>query len=732
MKYEQFLSTKLEYKYDNGFEQNYFPDILFDWQKDIVSWCCKKGRSAIFADCGLGKTLMQIAWARNVANETAGKVIIFAPLSVTYQTIREAKEKLSLDIERFDNNYYAQISIANYENLEKLNPDDYSGIVLDESSILKSVDSKTRLKLIKFAQNIEYRLACTATPAPNDISEIANHTEFLGIMKREEMLSKWFYNDGKNWNIKGHATKEFYKWIASWGIFITKPSDLGYDDCSFKIPEINIEAIYFDFEFKSSGTLFDIGLKGIEDRVKIRKDSVFIKAQEIANKINNSNEQWIVWCGIDLESDTLSKLILDSINVKGSDNTDKKEDSFISFIKGEVKVLITKPKIAGFGMNFQHSHNMLFFGMNDSYEYYYQCIRRQYRFGQKEKVNVYIALAGNESVIYENVIRKERDAKMISDEVIKNISIYEQEEIKGSKHELSDYNINSVKIENAELFNGDSCEIMKQIPDNSMDLSIFSPPFKSLFTYSNSKRDLGNCQTDEEFFEHLMYISKELYRIMKPGRNICVHCMNIPTRMISHGYIGLTDFRGELIRHYEKAGFIYYGEVCIWKNPQVQSIRTHTKMLAFQQFNKDSIESCPALPDYILIFKKRGDNAIPIKPLENGLNNDKWIEYASPIWMDINATYTLNSIKADKDEKHMCPLQLEVIERLIQLYSNKNEIVFSPFMGVGSEGYMSTYLERKFKGIELKHEYYNQAVKNIEKAVFDKKINDNSLLSLIA
>jgi len=732
MDYKEFLSTKLHYGYSDGFEATYMPDILFNYQKDIVNWACKKGRAALFEDCGLGKTIQQVTWAVNVSNKTNGIVLIIAPLAVNFQTIKEAKTLLNILIERFDSGTHKSlIKIANYENLDKLNPEDYAGIVIDESSILKSVDSKTRKRLIEFAQNIPYRLACTATPAPNDISEIANHTEFLGIMKREEMLAKWFYNDGSNWQLKGHAFEAFYKWVASWGCFLSKPSDLGYSDEGFILPELSIKPLYFDFEFKTSGSLFDIGLKGIEDRMQIRKDSVGTKAQAIADIVNQSNEQYIIWCGIDLEADTLTKLINNCVNVKGKNTPEEKQDSFAKFVSGEIKVLITKPKIGGFGLNFQHAHDMIFFGLSDSYEMYYQCIRREYRFGQKFPVNVLIALAGNESVIFDNVLRKEQDAKTMSDEVIKNISLYEKEEINGSKHEQMTYNTRIEQIADATMYNGDSCELIKDIPSNSVDLSIFSPPFASLYTYSNSDRDLGNCANSDEFFKHFEFMNRELLRIIKPGRNVCVHCMQIPTKLITHGYIGITDFRGDLIRHYEKCGFIYYGEVCIWKNPQVQSIRTHTKCLAFKQFNKDSVDSRPALPDYVLIFKKPGDNAVPVVPTENGLDNDKWINYASPIWTDIRETYTLNSIKADKDEKHICPLQLDVIERLVHLYSNKKEMVFSPFMGVGSEGYVSTLNDRKFTGIELKPEYFNQAVKNIKEAVHDIKQKDYNLLSLI-
>ncbi|RPI76390.1 MAG: site-specific DNA-methyltransferase, partial [Ignavibacteriales bacterium] len=242
----------------------------------------------------------------------------------------------------------------------------------------------------------------------------------------------------------------------------------------------------------------------------------------------------------------------------------------------------------------------------------------------------------------------------------------------------------------------------------------------SLYTYSPSERDLGNCQNNDEFFEHFKYIIKELLRVIKQGRLIAVHCMNLPTKLVNHGYIGLLDFRGDIIRAFQKEGFIYHSEICIQKNPQAAAIRTHAKGLMFKQLHKDSSDSRQGIPDYICVFRKRGDNEVRIN---TDLNNEEWIKLAHPIWTDIRETNTLNfrEARTDKDEKHMCPLQLDVINRCIRLWSNKKEVVFSPFMGIGSEGYEAINLDRKFIGIELKQEYYNTAIKNLDVACANKK-----------
>lgn len=710
--YSKFLETKFNYGNTSGMAKFETHEKLFDFQKSIVNWACKKGRAAIFADTGLGKTFMQIDFARNALKNTKKKVIIFAPLSVNEQTIDEAK-KLGVKITRYDIGDNERIKIANYENLDKLKPTDYDTIILDESSILKSIASKTREKLIDFSQTIEYRLACTATPAPNDISEIANHTEFLGIMKREEMLSKFFYNDGSEWCIKGHGVDAFYKWMATWAMFIKYPSDLGFEDKGFKLPKLSFIGHYFDYEFKSEGTLFDTGLHGIEDRIKIRKDTITVKAQTIADHINAEAEQSIVWCGLNPESDTLAKMIDNCENLQGADSDDEKIRKIREFKSGKIKVLITKAKIAGFGLNFQNCRHVHFFGMSDSYEAYYQCIRRCYRFGQKKEVNVHMWLAGNEKEILSNVKQKEEHAAIISNEVIKHVKIFEQQEISGQKHQQEAYKMDKKETELYTSYLGDSCEVWKTLLDNSIDFMVFSPPFVSLYTYSPSERDLGNCRTDEDFYNHFSFLIKELHRTLKPGRLCAVHCMDLPTKIIEHGYLGIRDFSGSIIRAFEKHDFIYHARITIQKNPQAAAIRTHAKGLLFKQMEKDSSWSRMGLGDYVVVFRKDGENAEPIK---NDLTRDEWIKYAHPVWTDIRETNTLNarSARSEKDEKHMCPLQLDVIERCIRLWSNKGDVVASPFGGIASEGVMAVRLDRRALLCELKPEYWNQGLKNLD------------------
>jgi DNA modification methylase len=268
------------------------------------------------------------------------------------------------------------------------------------------------------------------------------------------------------------------------------------------------------------------------------------------------------------------------------------------------------------------------------------------------------------------------------------------------------------------LYNGDSAEVLKGLPEQSVDLSVFSPPFASLYTYSNTERDLGNSKSLSEFWNHFSFISKELLRVMKPGRNVCVHVQQIALQKAKDGVIGLYDFRGDTIRHFVENDFIYHGEVCIDKDPQAQAIRTKSKALLFTQMHKDSLWSRPALADYILIFRAPGESDVPVKP---EITNEQWIEWARPIWYGIKESDTLNVVEArgNDDERHICPLQLGTIERCIGLWSNRNEVVLSPFAGIGSEGYQAIKMERRFIGVELKPEYFKCAVKNLEIAVSD-------------
>ena len=713
MDYQEFLKNKKLIFKNNGITvtNGDINNILYDFQKDLVRWSLRKGRAAIFADCGLGKTFMQVEWGRLIG----GRVLITAPLSVARQTVRESK-KIGVDVyyTRSGDDLSDGINITNYEMIEHFDPDDFNAIVLDESSILKGLTGKTKAKLIEMFGATEYKLCCTATPAPNDIAEIANHAEFLGIMSRADMLATFFVHDDNGWRLKGHAKDAFYRWMASWGMSLRKPSDLGYSDDGFILPKLSIKPVIIEVDFKPEGQLFWTGLKGITDRSDVRRSTLDDRVKAAAELIKDSGEQWIAWVGLNDEGRELHKQIPGSVLVEGSQSPEEKAQKIEDFQDGKYQVMITKPKIAGFGMNLQNSSRMVFVGLSDSYESYYQCIRRSWRFGQLSPVKVYIVLSDAEEDIFNNVKRKEREADKLTDGLIKNVIEYEREEIQESEHDF-EYETAEVNNPKYRIMLGDSVERINDVDDESVDLSVFSPPFLSLYTYTPTERDIGNSKTEKEFYGHFNFIIDGLLRVTKPGRNCCVHVAQVPAMLARDGYIGLKDFRGKTVAAFEGRGWIFHGEITIDKCPQAQAIRTHSKGLSFGQLKKDASWLRPALADYILVFRKPGDNKIPIIP---EITNDQWIEWARPVWYGIRESNTLNVAegRSCEDERHICPLQLETIERCVSLWSNKGETVFSPFMGIGSEGYQSLLLDRKFIGIELKKSYFEAAKKNLYRA----------------
>ena len=410
MDYQEFLKTKQKMIVDSGkdVDDTEINPHLFDYQHDIVKWALKKGKSAVFAGTGLGKTRIQLAWADLVG----GRVLIFAPLAVACQTVQEGKE-IGIEVNLCKENADVKdgINITNYDRMERFDLSKFDGIVLDESSILKSQTGKTRNWLIENCSGIPYKLCCTATPAPNDYMELGNHSEFLGCMTEMEMLAMFFIHDGGDtakWRLKKHAVKVFWEWVASWAVMMVNPADLGYDGSQFILPKLNITQQEVKTEV-TTGSLFAVEAKTLQERQQARRDSLKERVAACAELANNSDEQWLIWCNLNVESELIAKSIPDSVEVKGSDDSDYKTESMIKFTKKEIRVLVSKPSICGFGMNWYQCHNMIFVGLSDSFEQYYQAVRRCWRFGQKSEVNVYVITADTEGAVVANIQRKERD-----------------------------------------------------------------------------------------------------------------------------------------------------------------------------------------------------------------------------------------------------------------------------------------------------------------------------------
>lgn len=739
MNYQEFLQTKTvrQHNYGIAVQAEQVNSILFPFQRDVTLWAVRKGKAAIFLDTGLGKTFIQCEWVRLLDQTT----LIIAPLSVARQTIREAK-KLNIEVvyvrKQADVHNGHKIYITNYEMLDEFEMETFRAVVLDESSILKSISSVTRKKLTTACQNIPYRLCCTATPAPNDYTEIGNHAEFLGICSMAEMLAQFFVNankehtyiiEGKSyhrkgsnaagteWRIKHHAESPFFSWLSSWAITMIKPSDLGYDDDGFILPKLTVTPVFVKTEYTPEDHLFFTHLHGIEDRVKIRRITMSNRLEYVKTLLDGSSDQWIIWCGLDDENKMLTETFPQAVEVKGSDTPEHKATAFEDFQDRKSQILITKAKIGGFGMNFQNAHKMIFFGLSDSWEMYYQAIRREWRYRQEHPVDVYIVMSDIEDEIYKNVMRKDAMAKRLRTKLIEKLIDFEIGELGMQPTTFDTYKEKDVSGAMFTAMLGDSCKRLTEIEDNSIDMSVYSPPFADLFTYSASDRDLGNSKNSGEFFNHYQFIIRELFRLTKLGRLSCVHTSDVPAMAQRDGYIGIKDFPGEVIRAHIAEGWTFVGRAFVQKNPQAQAIRTKSKALLFVSLRKDSSDSRPALVDQILIFSKPGENAVPITPVANGeIDNETWIEWANGIWLGIQESDTLQFTTArdPEDEKHICPLQLATIERCIKLYSNPGETILTPFMGIGSEAYQAIRFGRKAIGIELKESYFQVAVKNLK------------------
>jgi DNA modification methylase/superfamily II DNA or RNA helicase len=754
MEYNEFLKNKDIIDISSGFEAKDINPKLYDFQYSIVKWACKRGRAAIFADCGLGKTPMQLEWANQVHKYTGQPVLILAPLAVSKQTQREGdKFNIKVNICESHDDVINGINITNYEKLHKFDAGSFAGIVLDESSILKSYTGKFRTFIIESFQKTPYKLACTATPAPNDFMELGNHSEFLNVLSRAEMLSLFFINDTANvgtWRLKGHGEDKFWKWLCSWAVMLSKPSELGFDDSGFILPELNIIEHVIEFGKPLEGCLFPQKAETLNERRQARRESISEKI-DLIKQIVTDDESWLIWCDLNNESESISKAI-GAIEITGSQENNEKEYRMLGFSSGKYRVICTKPKLGGFGMNWQHCHNIIFAGLSDSYEAFYQAIRRCWRFGQKSKVDCHIITTDIEGNIVENIKRKEADAQRMRREMIKHMQDITKQELHEKSVSSFDYRTDVYKNKRYELHLGDNIDLIKELKDDSIGFSIFSPPFASLFTYTNSIRDMGNCRDKEDFLNHFKFLVSELHRVMMPGRSIAIHCMNLPMTITHDGVMGIHDFRGDIIRLFQDEKFIFHSEICIWKDPLVQAVRTKVLSLAHKQVCKDSSRCGTGIPDYIVVMRKQGDNPVPIErkhgfteyigereflntnfhedQRKNKLSHEIWQRYASPVWFDIRQTRVLSTdiARDEKDEKHVCPLQLDTIERCLELWSAKGDKVIDPFSGIGSTVYCAVKMGRYGIGFELKESYWKQSIKNLEHLELEE--NQGDLLSL--
>jgi len=974
MTYEEFLTSKAIAPHKSGFDPGPIHEKAKDFQRDIIEWALKRGRAAIFADTGLGKTFMQLEWARHVS-DNFGPVLILAPLAVAAQTVREAAKFGINDVEHVSEPSASPIQVTNYEKLHRFDTSKYAGVVLDESSILKSYMGKTKQALIAAFRDHRFKLACTATPAPNDHLELGNHAEFLSVMESNEMISRWFLNDtmkAGGYRLKKHAAKDFWRWVASWAVSVTMPSDLGYDDAGYDLPPLQMHShvVSVDVSQDTDGRVFRVPDMSSTAIHKELRRTTADRAAKVA-EIVSSPGQWLVWCYSDYEADALLEAIPEAVDVRGSDSTERKEaaadwfcgricdcmlaerfgdklavwkinkkptgscitrrtesaellsqlstngstgredlntkesgpkktrtglssietqqksreackensstnrtpsfdnqlekkqkngneitqgkngtsdskstgsiplitseclankkehaqyaqclqkqggidcmsiiatnqessggccalpvtlqsdcsttsnqgqDKLICTCEGtqRKKILISKPSIFGMGLNFQHCNQVAFVGLSYSFESYYQAIRRVWRFGQTKPVQCHIVQAETEGALVATIETKEREFRSMRKEMTLAMRDESIRQLRDDSLVLQLPN-EERRGEGWQLYHADCVAKAREIADNTIGLSVFSPPFSNLYIYSDSIADMGNTDDDEQFMEQFRYLIRELFRITIPGRNCAVHCKDLPLYRGRDGAAGLRDFPGRIIREFEAEGWTFHSRVTIWKDPVIEMQRTKNHGLLYKQLCADSAASRQGMADYIITFRKWNEEADFLDPVTaNGerfdeykgleppdaamvaydagvpvpaANNGKWPrfnpfargseafrlwsimvwqKYASPVWMDINQTDVLNKglARDGDDERHICPLQLDVIERCIHLWSNPGDIVFSPFTGIGSEGYVALKCGRRFIGTELKKGYFDIACRNLA----DASGESNRQLSLL-
>ena len=716
-KYREFLEQKKQTRVESGFEvkDEDLNPALFPFQKYCVLRALAAGKFALFEDCGLGKTIQQLEWSKKVCEHIDKPVLILAPLAVISQTVKEGEKfgytVTELSETKYDEDLDTGIYITNYDNMEHIDAYHFGGVVLDESSILKNFQGKTRTALIDEFRNTPYKLACTATPSPNDTTEICNHSEFLDVMNRTEMLAMYFVHDGgstSDWRLKGHAKQSFWDFVSTWAVMLNKPSDIGFSDEGYILPPLNVVQEIVETPKRDNGMLFNTTAVSATDFHKELRETYQIRLDRVAEIVNaKPDENFIIWIGHDDEGKYLRQLLPDAVEVKGSDSRQFKKEMLLGFGVGKFRILITKLKIAQFGLNYQNCHNQIYASLDFSFEATYQGIRRSYRFGQTEAVNIYLITTDTMQNVKNAFDKKQAAFREMQEAMTESMNRNIKNQLSLQRMEVS----NEYKSDYCYVRLGDCVKLIQDVPDESVGFSIFSPPFAELYTYSDKLEDMGNSKDYKEFFTAFKFLVSELYRVMWSGRNVAVHCMDLPIQKGKEGYIGLRDFSGMILQAFEEVGFVYHSRVTIWKNPVTEMQRTKALGLLHKQVKKDSAMSRVGIPDYLMVFRKEGEHEHPV---HCDISVDTWQKWASPVWMDIDYSNTLNaqSGRDANDEKHICPLQLDTIERAINLWSNEGDTVLTPFLGIGSEVYAAIKLNRFGVGFELKESYFNEAIKN--------------------
>lgn len=758
---------------------------LFDYQDWVVRRAFERERFAAFMLTGLGKTAVQLEWALQVARATAGRVLIVAPLNICHQTISEAERFYggrpvldATDREALDS-WLADgtgLAITNYEKLDGVTePLPVDGVVLDESSMLRSIGGARKWAVMHAFAGVRYKLACSATPAPNDRSEYAQHAVFLGqVRATKEYLTAYFRNDGHgNWVFKTHGYDAWVANLASWAVFMHDPARWGFAALP-DMPELRTEYPPVELtaeqtararahEHGAQPSLFGATPGGITSRTKMQQiangyELVGGRVEtfpahkpgavvDLVRRHVDAGEQVIVWVHHDHEGDQLVRLLgawaTETVHLSGRDTVARRRQVIEAFAAGNgPQVLILKPAMFAMGLNLQACTVQVFSSVHDSFERFFQCVRRSWRFGQYRPVTVYVPLTGLDEAINTNVMAKqarfETDARALEDAVVARLRPRDTSEVR-TVDTTPKTEVDRTGTDDWTLVWGDSIAHMDTMPAASVDLAVFSPPFPALFAYSKELGDVANVRgTAADTSEHRLvwgWFADRLLRLVRPGRIVAIHCKEIIQPANVHGHRWCYDYPSELRQGMEDAGWHYHRRVTIEKNPQSEATRNKETSLLHVTVRRNALAAMPQAGEYLMVFTAPGEAETPV-PVDLSFEdwcawaNSIWPDWAAPTWRGIRETEVLNTAvaKESPDERHVCPLQLGLIERVVRLWSNPGELVFSPFAGIGSELYVARQWGRRSYGIELKESYYRTAVRNLR--TLDAEIaQDNPLFA---
>lgn len=773
--YQSFLATKRITVPPTGF--TVAPEAinpkLFLFQCVIARWMVSLGKAACFANVGLGKTWIQLEVARLVVEKTGGRVLIVTPLAVAPQTIREGHEKLNIEVTPVIDaaevaGYLAtgdkHIFITNFDRIAEFDLSQFVGIIIDESSMLKHY-SKTFFWFTEACQNIPYRFCFTATPSPNDIVEIGNHATFLGIMHFKDMLARWFVGEGKvarRARLKHHAAKDFWRWLTSWAVCISDPADMGeqYAMPGYELPPMHLHEYRLPAPQASidrawaKGQLLPGDSSSATQFHAVKRESLAQRVEQARQIVADipESDPVILWCHTDYEADALKAAFPGAVEVRGSHTSKRKEETLMAFTEGKERMIITKPSIAGMGLNWQHCNQAIYVGVDFSFETTYQSMGRINRYGQQRDVHFHMIYSETEGSIAQTLKNKQVQFEAMQAEMSAAIREYGLFREESNQTMFTGAGSNKAEGKGWAFYEGDCVEVMRKLPANIIGLTVTSIPFgKDLYTYSDKEADVGNADTHEEFWAHMKFVIEELFRITRPGRCCAVHVKDLPLFQNRDGAQGIYPFSDDTTIAFRQAGWVLQSRITIEKDPVVEMEKTNSHGLLYKNWRERAELLRTGLPDYVLIFQKPGDDRdnrvlhdpndetyfgdnkpqphewlqLPTRKGQNNYNLPVWQRIANPcwkdveipsVWDDIQQTLVLNSkiAKDNKDERHLAPLQLDLIARIVHWKSSPGDLIFDPFGGVGSSGYEALKQKREFLGTELKPEYWRLGCKYLK------------------